>query len=197
MSKAMLTKKERRLMREKLRCTSDAREHRRLLGILDSDQGVPIVDIAQRLNVSRQSVYNWIARFRSQKTAEDLCDAPRSGRPMCADEAFDILLQTLLMLSPQRFGYHAMRWTVRLMRDQLRKNLERDYSDDTIRRGLHRLGYAWKRLRYVLMPDPQQEKKTPNSPRRLWFAGGKGGTGGGRDRFAAVSTVARDVVEAR
>lgn len=197
MSKAMLTKKERRLMREKLRRTSDAREHRRLLGILDCDQGIPIVDIAQRLNVSRQSVHNWIARFRSQKPAEDLCDAPRTGRPTHADEAFDVLLQTLLMLSPQRFGYHAMHWTVRLMRDQLRKNLERDYSDDTVRRGLHRLGYAWKRPRYVLMPDPQREKKMPNSPRRLWIAGRQRGVGGGRDRFAAVSAVARDVVEAR
>lgn len=196
MSEAMLTRKERRLMREKLKRVRDARECKRLLAILDYDRGVPIVDIAQRLNVSRQSVHNWIARFRTQKLAEDLCDAPRSGRPTRADDAFDVLLGTLLMLSPQRFGYHAMHWTVRLMHDQLRRNLDQDYSDDTIRRGLHRLGYVWKRPRYVLAPDPQREKKTPNSPRPVWFARGQRDIGGGRDRFAAVSAVARDVVSA-
>src|SRR4051794_11707313 len=29
-----------------------------------------------------------------------------------------------------------------------------------MRRCLHRLGYAWKRPRYVLAPDPQREKKS-------------------------------------
>lgn len=197
MSNAMLTRRERRLMREKLRHAHDTRLYKRLLAILEYDRGVPIVEIAQLLNVSRQSVYNWIVRFREKKDAEALCGVPHPGRPARADEVFDVVLRTLLMLSPQRFGYHAMHWTVRLLRDQLRNNLEQDYSDDTIRRGLHRLGYAWKRPRYVLMPDPQKEKKTSNSPRPLWLARGQRGVGGRRDRFAAVSAVARHVVEAR
>jgi transposase len=170
MSDAMLTTRGRRLMREKLRHARDARLCKRLQAILAYDRGVPIVDIAQLLNVSRQSVYNWIVRFREQKRMEDLCDAPHPGRPARADEAFDVVLRTLLMLSPQRFGYHAMHWTVRLLRDQLRNNLGQDFSDDTVRRGLHRLDYVWKRPRYVLMPDPEREKKTSNSPRPVWFA---------------------------
>lgn len=181
MSEIRLTKRERQLMREQLRHARDARLHRRLLAVLESDRGVPLADIAQELNVSRQSVYNWIARFREQRLGEDLYDAPRSGRPAHTDNAFDVVLRVLLMLSPQRFGYHAMHWTVRLLRDQLRQNLGRDYSDDTIRRGLHRLDYVWKRPRYVLLPDPQQEKKTPNSARPLWLARAQRGTGGGRD----------------
>jgi hypothetical protein len=33
-------------------------------------------------------------------------------------------------------------------------------SDETIRRELQRLGYVWKRGRYELEPDPEEEKKT-------------------------------------
>jgi hypothetical protein len=33
----------------------------------------------------------------------------------------------------------------------------------TIRRALLTLGYAWKRPQYLLAPDPDAEKKTPNS----------------------------------
>ena len=33
----------------------------------------------------------------------------------------------------------------------------------TVRRVLQTLGYAWKRPRYLLAPDPDAEKKTLNS----------------------------------
>ena len=32
-------------------------------------------------------------------------------------------------------------------------------SDTALREQLHRLGYVWKRPRYVLLPDPEREKK--------------------------------------
>lgn len=35
-------------------------------------------------------------------------------------------------------------------------------SEDTIRRQLHRMGYRYKRPRYVLVPDPLYEKKARN-----------------------------------
>ena len=41
---------------------------------------------------------------------------------------------------------------------------ELSLSAATIRRHLHELGYVWKRPRYVLPPDPQQEKKNSHSP---------------------------------
>lgn len=170
MSKVTLTAKERREIRAKLRKTRDARLYRRLLAVLESDRGTSVSEIAELLGVSSQSVYNWIARFRERGDASELSDAPRSGRPARAGEMVDVLLRTLLMLSPERLGYHVTHWTVPLLQDQLRQNTEERYSPDTIRRSLHRLGYVWKRPRYVLAPDPEREKKTPNSPRRVWFA---------------------------
>ena len=166
----LLSGLERRQVREQLRRTHDVRWYRRLLALLAYDRGEPISSIARRLDVSRKSVHGWLARFREQRCTKALCDAPRSGRPTKADVTFDAVLQSLLILSPERCGYRAQHWTVRLLRDQLRKDLKQDYSDDTIRRSLHRLGYVWKRPRYVLAPDPEQEKKTPNLPCRVWFA---------------------------
>lgn len=170
MSTAKLMASERRQLRRQLQQTRDARLYRRLLAVLECDRGTPPGTVAELLGVSRQSVYNWIARFWECGDASKLRDAPHPGRPARANDVFDLLLQTLLMLSPERFGYHATHWTVRLLRDQVRQNTGQIYSDDTIRRGLHRLGYVWKRPRYVLMPDPQREKKTPNSARPVWFA---------------------------
>jgi transposase len=179
MSKTKLSKHERRQMREALRQTRDARHYRRLLAILEHDEGTPIAEIARRLGMSRQSVHDWIVRFEEERCIDALREAPRPGRPARADEAFDAVLGALLMLLPERFGYRARHWTVRLLRHQLRRNLEQEYSDDTIRRGLHRLGYVWKRPRYVLAPDPEREKKTPHSPRPVWFARAQRGAGGG------------------
>lgn len=169
----LLSARERRQIAEQLRRTQDARLYRRLLAIQEYDRGESIAGIAQRLNVSRKSIHEWIARYREERCATTLYDAPRSGRPALANGTFDVVLRSLLIVSPEWCGYRAKYWTVRLLRDQLRKNLERDYSDDTIRRSLHRLGYVWKRPRYVLAPDPEQEKKTPNSPHPVWFAQGQ------------------------
>jgi transposase len=170
MNKVKLTASQRRQIQIVLRQTRDARLYRRLLAVLESDRGATISEIAELLGVSCQSIYNWIARFQEQGDAAQLSDAPRSGRPARASEAADVVLRTLLMLSPERFGYHATHWTVPLLQDQLRQNTGEEYSSDTVRRSLHRLGYVWKRPRYILAPDPQREKKTPNSPRPVWAA---------------------------
>jgi transposase len=176
-NKVKLTASQRRQMQIALRKAHGARLHRRLLAVLASDRGATISEIADWLCVSCQSVYNWIARFQEQGDPAQLSDAPRSGRPALAGAAVDVLLRALLMLPPERFGYHATHWTVPLLQDQLRQNMAEEYSSDTVRRSLHRLGYVWKRPRYILAPDPEREKKTPNSPHPVWIAKAQRGTG--------------------
>jgi Winged helix-turn helix len=74
-------------------------------------------------------------------------------------------------------GYFAVNWTVPLLQEQLEHGTGERLSDDTIRRELRRMGYAWKRSRYVLDPDPEEEKKRPirrklrrAQPRRILLA---------------------------
>ena len=170
MRKMKLTASQRRKIRTKLRQTHDVRLYRRLLAVLEFDHGTPLRAIAELLGMSCQSVYNWIARFQQGCDGSELSDAPRSGRPARTGEVINALLRTLMIVSPEWFGYYATHWTVPLLRNQLRQNTGEQYSSDTVRRRLHELGYVWKRPRYVLAPDPEREKKTPNLPRPVWSA---------------------------
>lgn len=163
MNDLKLSAVEQRRLSATLKGTHDVRLYRRVLAVLECGRGKGVVEVARELHVTRQSVHNWVMRFHQMAKPAALADAPRSGRPRRAGEAVETLLQTFMLLPPERCGYHATHWTVPLMQDQLRQNLGQTYSDAVVRRSLHRLGYVWKRPRYVLAPDPEREKKTLHS----------------------------------
>jgi transposase len=164
MSRLNLTTWQRRRLRYQLTETHASRIHRRTLAVLEFDRGRPVADIARMLRVSRQSVYNWIEAYRDAHDPTDLVDAVHLGRPHLLDEDSTALLRSLLDCSPQDFGYFATNWTVPLLQEHLQHTTGQSLSDETIRRSLRRLGYEWKRPRYVLAPDPEREKKTADSP---------------------------------
>src|SRR3954447_11416729 len=66
--------------------------------------------------------------------------------------------------SPQELGYPSVDWTVPLLQEHLGHHGDEPLSDETIRRRLRRLGYVWRRSRYVLDPDPELEKRTADPP---------------------------------
>jgi len=169
---------EQRRLSEALHRARDVREYQRTLAVLECGRGKSKSAVARSLNVTRQSVHNWVSRYRRGKQSTALRDAPRSGRPRKADEAVEALVQALMMISPERCGYAATHWTLPLLRDQVRQNLERQCSEMTMRRCLHRLGYVWKRPRYVLAPDPLREKKKPAAARTWQLAQAQRGPGG-------------------
>lgn len=165
MSRLKLMPWQRHQLERQLESSHEARAYRRILAVLEYAQGGSIARIARLLRVSRQSVYNWIERYAQTGDPASLADALRTGRPPRWDGAAEARLRRLLMHTPERFGYLAVNWTVLLLAEQLHETLGHGFSDDTVRRALHRLGYGWKRSRYVLMPDAQAEKKTADSPR--------------------------------
>jgi transposase len=162
MSQFHLTSPQRHRLRGLLHETSDLPTYRRCLALLEVDAGRTVSDVARSLGVTRQSVHNWIARFGEEGRAEALADRYGGGRPATLGE--DGGLAALLGHSPQHFGRPAANWTVPLLREHLRRATGADVSEPTVRRQLRRLGYVWKRPRYVLDPDPEREKKTPDRP---------------------------------
>jgi transposase len=171
MNPIQLSEQEQRQLSETLRRTHDAHLYQRALAVLECSQGKPVTAVARSLQVTRQSVHNWVTRFVRTRQVASLVDSHRCGRPRHIGLAVDQLLQAVMLVPPERFGYHATHWTVPLLQDQLRQNLGQPYGDTTVRHSLHRLGYRWKRPRYVLAADPLREKKTRHSP----FAGNIGG----------------------
>jgi putative transposase len=70
--------------------------------------------------------------------------------------------------TPRDFGYFRSRWTCELLAQQLRQEYDIRLSGEAVRRGLHELGFAWRRPRPVLGPtDPQYEAKLRRIKRLL------------------------------
>lgn len=161
-----LTAQQRAEVEEVLRACQEVRQYRRLLALLQVDQGRPVAAVARTLRVSRQSVYAWLHAYRNAPHPETLAERPRSGRPpVWAD--LPGLLETWLAQSPEAQGYYASTWTVPLLQEQVRHVRGRAVGERTVREALHALGYTWKRARYVLEPDPAQGEKGdphPSSP---------------------------------
>jgi transposase len=158
-----LTASQRRQISSQLRATDDASYGRRLLAILALDEGEPVAEVAERLGVARQTVYNWARAFEAGGGATALEDHYCGGRPTVWTEELEAALLAALRQRPDQLGYPGPNWTIPLLRDHLERCGGRRLSDDTIRRRLRRLDYLWKRPRYVVPPDPEREKKTRHS----------------------------------
>jgi transposase len=108
--------------------------------------------------VTRQTLYNWMARFEEGGSGA-LQDQSGRGRPTLWTEPLQRFLEWSMTQPPEALGYASVDWTTDLLRQHLAKWMGVDVSDTTLRAQLHRLGYVWKRPRYVLQPDPEREKK--------------------------------------
>jgi transposase len=161
------------------------------VALLELDRGRCVADVAQALGVTRQSVYNWAYAFGACPAPAALRDQYGGGRPTLWTEKLETLLQSGLGQRPEEVGLRGVNWTVALLQEHLYSRSGQWLSDDTIRRALDRLGYVWKRYRYVLPPDPQREKKTPDPAAAAGPAGTHRQVGGGRDGLAFVPTAAR------
>jgi transposase len=166
-----LTWWQRRRLQRQLEETRDAHVYRRTLALLEVSRGRPVAQVAETLGVARRSIYYWIEHYRQAYDPTALSDDHRSGRPSFWTEELRVLLRTLMAdYTPDQLGYSAVDWTVTLLQGHLGSCTGQRPSDETIRRELHRLGYVWKRPRYVLDPDPEFEKKTADPPSNPEFA---------------------------
>jgi transposase len=160
-----LTALERRRLQKRLHETGELSEYRRIVALLAIADGVPVAEVSQWLGVTRQCIYQWRDRFHDASGGPScLLDLPRSGRPPLWDEDALAVLQSAIQILPDELGYPALNWTVELLQEHMEAGLNWRPSEASLREQLHRLGYVWKRPRYVLEPDSQREKKTRVTP---------------------------------
>jgi transposase len=136
-----------------IRTTSDGRLLRRAYAIQRVVQGDEILEIALDLGVTRQSIYNWLERFRAthnQPIEARLADAARSGRPKTAQGVIDPLIEAVLDEAPETWGYAAITWTAPLLVRYLTDYHTQPVSIQSVRRALQRLEQRWKRPRHTL-----------------------------------------------
>ena len=115
--------------------------------------------VAEALGCARSSVYAWAKAWR-EMGLWGLKEGSRSGRKRSLQGRAEVLLEELLKEGdPQKRGYRSSGWTVPMLKSELAKG---GYvvSERTVRRTLKRLGFRWKRPKYVLgRPDPDHESK--------------------------------------
>src|SRR3954451_19417792 len=129
------------------------KEYCRAQALLGIAEGSDVGEVAESLQVSRQTVYNWLSRFRERAELDlraRLLDAPRLGRPRAANGTIDGRVAAVIDDDPRNFGYHATVWTAPLLSRYLHDHHGIEVSDRTVGRAIDRLGIVWKRPRHEL-----------------------------------------------
>jgi transposase len=138
--------------------TPGAKERCRAQALLWIADGSDVGEVAELLQVSRQTVSNWLSRFQGRAELDlraRLLDAPRLGRPRAASGALDERVAAVIDGDPRKLGYHATVWTAPLLSRYLRDHHAIEVSDRTVSRAIDRLGIRRKRPRHELALRPE------------------------------------------
>lgn len=137
----------------------NVRHWRRYQAVLLRAEGVPLATVAQTLGCTQASVCNWTRAWR-ERGARGVAERVHPGAERRLDPGAERVLATLVEEgNPQQHGHAATNWTAPLLRTELAKR-GWSASERTLRRTLHRLGYRWKRPKFVLgRPDPAYAEK--------------------------------------
>jgi transposase len=158
-----LKPKERAQLAEAASKEKRVRTWRRIRAIELLAEGRKPEAVAEALGCARSSVYAWAKAWR-EMGLWGLREGSRSGRRRSLEGRAESLLEELLEEGdPQSRGYRSTGWTVPMLRSELAKG---GYvvSERTVRRTLKRLGFRWKRPKYVLgRADPDHESKKGRS----------------------------------
>lgn len=136
-----------------LSSSADVRQLQRAQALLWLDEGDSIEEVAARLRVSRQTVYNWVSRFDAHADLPielRLADSTRSGRPATALGIIDPLIESIIDTDPRSLGYISTIWTAALLQQYLTDHHQVEVSIKSISRALARLEIRWKRPRHSL-----------------------------------------------
>jgi transposase len=131
----------------------DADTVQRAHALLGLHEGMSGGEIAELIDLSRQTIYNWAQAFRDRNDldlSQRLRDAPRSGRPATALGVVDPLINAVIDDDPRDHGYRATVWTAPLLQRYLEEVHAIATSRKSVSRALGRLGIRWKRPRHRL-----------------------------------------------
>ena len=173
LTRLSLGQKERRALEDLSLHTDDARLLRRTLALLWLDQGEEVQEVSARLQVSRQSVYNWVTRFQMRgdlPLCARVADGTRSGRPCSAYGIIDPLIEEVIEQDPRERGYRATVWTAGLLEQYLWEEHQIDVSRRSVGMAIARLRFRWKRPRHHLARRPATWRQAKGGSSAAWQA---------------------------
>jgi transposase len=148
-----LNSNERAALQDAIKHARDAHIVKRAQALLWLDDGDRVALVAQRLQVTRQTIYNWRRTFQTRSALpllDRLRDQAPKGRPPTKRKAVQSVIQQLWQHSRVTAGQqdHVPRNAPAIQRYLARQGVQ--VHERTIRRTLRALGYRYKRPRYVL-----------------------------------------------
>jgi len=152
-----LTPQERKRSLAIYRSGGDARVARRAHLLLLLDDGWSYREIVAVTYTSSDTLARLKARYQAGGLETALAETEEE-RPVPLWQVF--VAGWLVQKTPQDFGYFRRRWSCQMLAMLLTEEHGIALSPETIRRGLHALGFAWRRPRPVVGPtDPDYEDK--------------------------------------
>jgi transposase len=129
--------------------TTSADVFRNCLIIVMSHFGDTIAQIAQRLGCGTETVVR-IRREYRQRGLDALKPNKSPGRPSRASLGFIEAMKEAVLTSPQDLGYGFSTWSTKRLAAHLKKVTRISFSEDQLRRLLHRHGYSVQRPKHTM-----------------------------------------------
>jgi transposase len=129
--------------------TSSADVFRNCLIILMSNSKDTVTSIGQRLGCSRDTVLRVRRLYRKGGVAA-LRPIKPPGRPGRATPEFVRAMQRAVQTNPLTLGYGFSNWSVVRLAEHLAKTTGLRFSDDQLRRLLHREGFSVQRPKHTM-----------------------------------------------
>jgi transposase len=166
-----LTTQERDDLEELATRTLHAGELRRAQALLWLDAGESVQEVAGRLRVTRQTIYNWTQRFQVHSTLDvpaRLATGHRTGRPRTVYGIIDPLILEVIDRDPRELGYRSTVWTAPLLAYYLKKQHHISVSRKSVSLAIARLKLRWKRPRHDLARRPATWRQAKGGSNGAW-----------------------------
>ncbi len=131
-SKLHLTIEQKNSLKSLMKNTTDKRQYRRFLAILQKSNGRTFKDISKEHIVNIKSVQRWVFAYLENGTMGLEIKKTGSSQSRITDENKEIIL-SVLFNDPHLFGYVRNTWSLRSLQSVLQKNLTSQSVSNTFR----------------------------------------------------------------
>lgn len=126
----------------------DRRAIRRISVLVMMGEGVGLATICAAWGISRQTVYNWLKAFVSERW-DSLAYRKAPGRPSRLTQTQKRELYDLVVAGPEAAGYASGCWSSVLIQDLIQQRFGVTYSRFYVCELLHNLGLSRQKARFV------------------------------------------------
>jgi len=129
----------------------------KLYALIQLSRGYSSRKLEEFYRVTHKQICNWADRFDAEGI-KGLCIKPGRGRHSYLSDEQKYQIQSDLLKNPEEFGYNTANWSGPLMRDHIRTNYQIEYSQASVYKLMHELGFSFQRAK-AIYPERDEDKR--------------------------------------